>query len=96
MPFKPGQSGNPGGRKPGTPNRVTGNIRDFYENFIRQNAEQIQRDFNKLSAKDRIAVLIQFSKFVLPTLSSTELTTDYNRMNDEQLNYVIKQLVDGE
>ena len=93
MTWTKGQSGNPGGRRPGTSNRITGDLRQFFEDFIRQNAGRLQQDFNKLSAKDRILFLEKLAKFVLPAMQSVELKTGIDKLSDQQIDDIFDRIM---
>jgi len=93
MTFQKGQSGNPGGRKPGTSNKITGDLRQFFENFIRQNAGAMQKDFNKLSPKDRILFLEKLAKFVIPAMQAVEIKTDLDKLNDQQIDDIFNRIM---
>jgi hypothetical protein len=67
-----------GGRTKGTPNKTTNEIREKYKNLISETLEQLSDDIKTLDPKDRLKVIIELSKFVIPTLKATELTTDIN------------------
>ena len=73
MAFKKGQSGNINGRKNGTPNKITTDLRQWINNFIDDNREQIKKDWNGLEPKDRIVLFEKLLKYSLPTLQSTTL-----------------------
>lgn len=62
------QKGTPktGGRKAGTPNKITGTLKDFVSGLIEDNREQMQKDLKALSPKDRLLVLERFLQYVLP------------------------------
>ena len=62
-----------GGRKKGTPNKTTAEIREFIQTLLGDNMETIQSDLDQLEPKDRIQTMIQLAKFVLPTLKAMEL-----------------------
>lgn len=63
-----------GGRTKGTPNRVTAEIREKFTLLIDNNLNRLQDDIDTLDPRDRLRIIIELSKFVLPTLKSTELT----------------------
>lgn len=86
--FKQGE----GGRPKGSPNRVTAELREWITLFIASNKELIQQDFETLDAKDRLLIFEKLLKYALPALQSTSLTTDFDRMSDEQLDRVIGEL----
>lgn len=64
-----------GGRTKGTPNRNTHEIREQFQFLINDNLEQLNEDLKALEPKDRLKAIIDLSKFVLPTLKATELST---------------------
>ena len=64
-----------GGRTKGTPNRNTNEIRQNFQLLIENNLVKLESDLKALEPKDRIKAILELSKFVLPTLKSTELST---------------------
>ena len=64
-----------GGRTKGTPNRTTTEIRQNFQLLIENNLETLESDLKELEPKDRIKAILELSKFVLPTLRATELST---------------------
>ena len=87
-----GQTNNPNGRPKGIPNKVTTDLREWITNFLEDNREQIQQDWKGLEPKDRIVLFEKLLKYALPTLQATSLTTDFERLTDEQLDMIIEQL----
>lgn len=81
-----------GGRPKGTPNKITAELREWICNFIHDNRERIQNDFNELPPRDRVVLFEKLLRYALPVLQSTTLSTDFDRMSDDQLNKVIDQL----
>tara|TARA_B110000902_G_C13905184_1_gene435997 strand:+ start:22 stop:294 length:273 start_codon:yes stop_codon:yes gene_type:complete len=65
-----------GGRKAGTPNKITKDLREKFKLLIEDNVDKLQNDIEQLEPKDRIKVIIDLSKFVLPTLRATDLKTN--------------------
>jgi hypothetical protein len=86
--FKKGQ----GGRKPGKPNKATKDLRQWISGFIESQTDQIQKDWNQLEPKDRIVMFERLLKYFLPTLQATSLTTDFEKLSDEQLDQIIAEL----
>jgi len=64
------------GRKKGTPNKNTKEIREAFKNLIELNLEQMQKDLKELEPKDRLKMIIDLSTFVIPKLKQTELSID--------------------
>ena len=86
--FKSGQ----GGRKKGIPNKINGNLREWINNFINDNRQQIQEDWQTLEPKDRILIFEKLLKYTLPTLQATSLTNDFEKMSNEDLEIIINTL----
>jgi len=64
-----------GGRTKGTANKTTAEIREHFQNLVSNNLEQLNEDLNSLEPLNRLKMIIELSKFVVPTLKATELTT---------------------
>ncbi len=84
-----------GGRIAGTPNKVTGTMRANINNFLAENWEQVQADFKALEPKERLIFYEKLMSYGLPKLQSTTLTTDFDKMTDEQLDYAIQILIEN-
>ncbi len=90
-----GKTNNPSGRPKGVPNKTTTDLRQWINNFIDDNREQIKKDWKSLDPKDRIILFEKLLKYSLPTLQATSLTTDFEKLTDEQLDFIINQLKNG-
>ena len=64
-----------GGRVALTPNKDKTLIRNSFQLLIENNLEQLETDLKELKPFERIKVILELSKFVLPTLKATELST---------------------
>lgn len=53
-------------------NEKTDGIREQFQNILTDHLEQLTKDLHTLEPKDRIKVLLEISRFVLPTLKSIE------------------------
>lgn len=95
MPFIKGKSGNKAGKPKGTVNKTTTDLRQWINNFIEGQRGQIQKDWKELEPKDRIVLFEKLLKYSLPTLQATSLTTDFEKLTDEQLDFIINQLKNG-
>jgi hypothetical protein len=65
-----------GGRTAGAVNKTTTEIRERYQSLVSDNLEQLNDDLKSLEPLQRLKIIIELSKFVVPTLKATELTTD--------------------
>ena len=64
------------GRKAGTPNKATKDIRDAFTLLIENNIDTLQEDLNGLEPKQRVKLLLDMAQFVVPKLRSIDLQTD--------------------
>lgn len=92
MGLKKGTTNNPNGRPKGKPNKVTQDLRQWINNFIDDNREQVQKDWKALEPKDRLVMFERLLKYALPTLQATSLDIDLEQLTDQQLDYIIRQL----
>ncbi len=92
MGLKKGQTNNPAGRPAGVPNKASGELRQSINDFLEKNFSQVQKDMAKLAPKDRIKFYIDLLAFGLPKLQSTSLDIDFERLTDEQLDFIIENL----
>ena len=61
-----------GGRTKGATNKDTAEIRSSFQYLIENNLEQLESDLKELKPFERIKVILELSKFVLPTLKAVE------------------------
>jgi hypothetical protein len=92
MGLTKGITNNPNGRPKGIPNKSTNDLRQWVGDFIEGEREQIVSDWKALEPKDRIVMFEKLLKYTLPTLQSTTLQTDFERMTDAELDYIIEGL----
>ena len=93
MPFIKGKSGNKTGRPKGSGNKQQTDLRKWITSFIEDNQAQIKKDWKALEPKERIFMFEKLLKYSLPTLQSTSITTDFDKLTDEQLDVVVKELL---
>ena len=55
-----------GGRKAGTPNKLTKELRAALKNILHQEIELLPDHFDKLEPKDRLELLVKLLPFALP------------------------------
>lgn len=86
--FIKGNTGKPLGAK----NKVTTDMRQWLSNFIDSKRNQLEKDWKALEPRERIIMFEKMLRYTLPTLSATSLTTDFNKMSDENLDRIINEL----
>ena len=75
-----------GGRTKGTPNKTTSEIREHFQKLITENLGQLNQDLKELEPLQRLKMIIELSKFVVPTLKATDLKF---RDNEERFNEIV-------
>ena len=66
MGLKKGMVNNPKGRTPGTPNRITAELRQRISDFLTANWTQFEKDFKGLEPEKRIAMYEKLLQYSLP------------------------------
>lgn len=67
-----------GGRKIGTPNRTTIELKQFIVNLIGDNLELMHEDLMKVSPGTRLRILIEFAKIVIPQTKAIDESNNTN------------------
>jgi len=76
MPFKPGQSGNPEGRKPGSKNKATKEIREAYQKLTEDNLENMSIWLSQIAGDDpakAMDLMLRLSEYIIPKLARQEM-----------------------
>ena len=81
-----------GGRKPGTPNKVTVSMRVWIVGLINDNREKLEKDLDKLPPKDRWAIVERLLQYAIPKKQSVQSNINFDKMTNEQLDEIINQL----
>lgn len=65
--------GRMGGRAKGTPNKVSGTVKEWLTDLIDSNRNQIITDLKQLEPRERLAILEKFMQYIVPK-PKTELS----------------------
>lgn len=57
-------------------NKTTSQIREQFQNLVSDNLEQLNSDLKSLEPLQRLKIVIEIAKFVIPILKATELTSE--------------------
>lgn len=68
MGLKKGQCNNLSGRKTGSKNKNTVEIRTALKTLLDSNVPQMEADLKKLSPKERLTVMLKLCEFVVPKI----------------------------
>ena len=81
-----------GGRKKGTPNKVTTDVKTWLAGLIDNNRKQVEDDLSQLEPKERIMIFERLLQYVVPKQQAVSAQIDLNTLSDEQLNTIINEL----
>ena len=70
-----------GGRKAGTPNKISGEMRLLLKQIISDELEALPETLEQLPGKDRLEAVLKLMPFVLPKIESIEGQYDDERFN---------------
>ena len=59
-----------GGRKKGTPNRLTRELRTILKDVLYQEMEQLEERLNDLDPKDRMQIILKLMPYVFPKVET--------------------------
>jgi len=65
-----------GGRKKGTPNRITKELRSVLKDVLYEEIEALQERLDALNPKERVELIIKLMPYVLPKVTSISHTTN--------------------
>ena len=86
MPFTKGDKNiNRSGRKSGSTNKTTTEIRKKYLELIENNFEQLETDLKSLRASERVKAIIELSKLENMTIQTIDELLDFIETNYEKL-----------
>jgi hypothetical protein len=95
--FKPGQSGNPSGRRKGSKNKKSEKVRMFIERLLtdQQITKDVKNELLKLKGRDKIKLYTELAQYCLPKITAASLDIDgkLERLTDDQLVELYEQVL---
>lgn len=76
MAFKKGESGNPEGRKKGTPNKTTKQVREAYQKLTEANLDNMSIWLSQIASEDpakAMDLMLRLSEYIIPKLARQEV-----------------------
>ena len=77
-----------GGRKAGTPNKVTGALREFVVSLLEENREQVLLDMASVSPKDRLMIFERLLGYVIPKRVENEWQLSDGGQNKIEIGFI--------
>ena len=87
-----GKTNNPNGRPKGTPNRITGLLRDSINQFIESKFSEVEAIWDKQEPVEKLKFYKDLLPYVLPKMQSLSISNEFDKMSDEQLERIIDEL----
>ena len=95
--------GRMGGRKAGTPNKVTGTVKEWIASIIDGNRKQFEDDLEKLEPGERVRIISNLLQYVTPKMQSSSpaemLEAEYKKLEellenapDEAINKIVERI----
>lgn len=92
-----------GGRKAGTPNKVTGTVKEWIASIIDGNRQQFEDDLKDLEPGERVKVISNLLQYVTPKMQSISpdemLDAEYRKLEellenapDEAINEIVERI----
>lgn len=82
-----------GGRKKGTPNKITKAVRAQLVKIINRNVRNIQTDLDSLEPKDRLTILEKLMQYVVPKQSA--IKAEISDLSPDEVDAVAAQLLES-
>ncbi len=73
-----------GGRKAGTPNKISVGLKDFISKLLFKNRKQIEKDLQELQPKERLFILEKLMQYVIPKQREFEISAELQSEQTEQ------------
>lgn len=83
-----------GGRKPGSPNKVSASLKSVVQAFLDKNAQDLQREYEMLDSRDKLIFFERLLRYAIPTQSAQKI--DLQKLSDDDLDLLINKISNHE
>jgi hypothetical protein len=83
-------SENQAGRKAGTPNKTTSEIRDSFQMLLEDNLEQLREDIRSLEPRERVKIMLELATFIIPKMKSIQVNDTSEETIEINFNEVLQ------
>jgi hypothetical protein len=81
-----------GGRKKGTPNKITADTKDWFVYLLNNNRERLEKALDTMDDKELWDTFQKIFPYIVPKMQSMEAKIDFNQFSDEQIDQIINEL----
>jgi hypothetical protein len=64
------------GRKAGTPNKATTEIKEAFQMLLEDNLPTLKRDISSLEPKERVKFMLDLASFVIPKMKAIDVKSE--------------------
>jgi len=93
MAPKKGTINNPAGRKKGTPNKVTTELKTWIKALIDDNRAQLETDLMALKPIERWQVIEKLMQYTIPKIQNIEGHLEFDSLTDEGLTQIATDIL---
>jgi len=91
--FKPGESGNPKGRRPGATNKIARPVKEQLSDFLNDKIQELPEIWKKLTPRDKANFIKDLIPYYVARLQSIQVGIEFEQMSTDQLDYIINILL---
>lgn len=81
-----------GGRKRGTPNKVTGTVKEWLATIIDNNRMQFEKDLKSVPPLERLKVISSLLPYIIPKMQNVTAQIDFDKLTESELNNIINTI----
>lgn len=82
-----------GGRTKGALNKLSTDLKQEITDFLNDNFDEVKTEWQNLEGKEKLNFYKDLLKYSVPQMQSTSLETDLSKLTDEQLDYILNNLI---
>jgi len=96
MGLPKGKTNNPRGRPKGSKNKSTSQIKNLIQDFVSDNLDDLQKQYDNLDPKDKLQFFERILKFVLPQQRDVQQTINIKELSDKEMDLLIEKITKPE
>lgn len=82
-----------GGRSKGTPNKTTGELKQWVQELIDGNRSQLEKDMKTLDPHQRWKIIEKLMSYTIPKMQNVQANIDLAQLSDEQIDNIVNNLL---